>query len=99
MPESKPIHRPENPDSSLYSGSESSVEIFRKIALMLQNTADTEITCGQFTDLIDEYIELGLQGENAAELMPLFKLHLDLCGGCHEEYDALMRIMNRSMEQ
>ncbi len=99
MPESKPIHRPENPDSSLNSGSESSVEIFRKIALMLQNTADTEITCGQFTDLIDEYIELGLQGENAAELMPLIKLHLDLCGGCHEEYDALMRIMNRSMEQ
>lgn len=99
MPESKPTHRPEYPASSLNSGSELSVEIFRKIALMLQNTADTEITCGQFTDLIDEYIELGLQGENAAELMPLFKLHLDLCAGCHEEYDALMRIMNRSMEQ
>ncbi len=99
MPESKSTHRPENPAPSLNSGSELSVEIFRKIALMLQNTADTEITCGQFTDLIDEYIELGLQDENAAELMPLFKLHLDLCGGCHEEYDALMRIMNRSMEQ
>lgn len=99
MPESKPTQRPENLASSLNSGSELSVEIFRKIALMLQNTAQSEITCGQFTDLIDEYIELGLQGENAAELMPLFKLHLDLCGGCHEEYDALMRIMNRSMEQ
>jgi hypothetical protein len=99
MPESKPDHRPEIPAASLNSGSELSVEIFRKIALMLQNTADSEITCGQFTDLIDEYVELGLQGENPAELMPLFKLHLDLCGGCHEEFDALMRIMNRTMEQ
>jgi len=99
MPESKPDHRPDTPATSLNSGSELSMEIFRKIALMLQNTAYSEITCGQFTDLIDEYVELSLQGENAAKLMPLIKLHLDLCGGCHEEYDALMRIMNHSIER
>lgn len=80
------------------SGIEPTPDIIRKIALMLENSAENEITCDQFTDLVDEYVELGLQGKSAAELMPLLKLHIDLCGGCHEEYDALMSIVTHLSE-
>lgn len=80
------------------TGIEPTADIIRKIAMMLENSAENEITCDQFTDLVDEYVELGLQGKSAAELMPLLKLHIDLCGGCHEEYDALMSIMTHLSE-
>jgi hypothetical protein len=79
-------------------GQESAIEIIKKIAFLLHNTADNEITCDQFFDLIDQYADLELHGEQAAELMPLFKLHLDLCVGCHEEYDALIRLLNHTLE-
>lgn len=97
MTESQPDLHEDRRAASQNPGGEPSVDMIRKIAMMLQNSAETEISCDQFTDLIDEYVELGLQGRNAAELMPLLKLHLDLCGGCHEEYDALMSIMNQHL--
>lgn len=97
MTESPPDPPIENRGASHKAGIEPTADIIRKIASMLENSAETEITCDQFTDLVDEYVELGLQGKSAAELMPLLKLHLDLCGGCHEEYDALMSIMTRSI--
>ena len=75
---------------------ELSVDLIGKIALMLENTAENELSCEQVFELIDQYVDLDIQGEDAAELMPLLKMHLEICGGCHDEYEALVRIFDRS---
>lgn len=97
MRNNRQTHPPDPRNKSLGAGLERQKAVVKKIAVILQNTAAEELSCDQFSDLIDEYIDLGLQGDDAAELMPLIKLHLDLCGGCREEFDALMRILNREM--
>jgi len=39
---------------------------------------------------------MGQRGENAVALMPLVKRHLDLCGDCKDEYEALLRVLKAS---
>ncbi|MBN1304411.1 MAG: hypothetical protein JXA13_08245 [Anaerolineales bacterium] len=56
-------------------------------------TQDEELDCGEFFKLIDEYVEHDLRGEDAARLMPLVRHHIEMCRECHEEYDALMSIL------
>ena len=38
----------------------------------------------------DRFAEMVLDGKPAAEAMPLVQDHLDRCGDCHEEFDALL---------
>jgi hypothetical protein len=46
--------------------------------------------------LLDQYAEAVERGEDTAQLMPLVKHHLDLCRDCHEEYEALLNILESS---
>jgi len=65
------------------------------INLLLQ-TYEDELTCDEFFDLLDQYAEMVQRGENAVALMPLVKRHLDLCGDCKDEYEALLRVLKAS---
>ena len=68
-------------------------EMMKKIVTMIEQTKADEISCDDVFDLLDEYAEMVLDGKNAAELMPLIKHHLDMCGACREEYEALLSIL------
>jgi predicted anti-sigma-YlaC factor YlaD len=46
--------------------------------------------------LLDQYVELAAHHEDAAEILPLVKDHLDRCHNCREEYEALARIIAAS---
>lgn len=59
----------------------------------LERTADEEISCDDVFRLLDEYAELHMRGGDAEEVMPLLKQHLDICGECCEEYDALLDVL------
>ena len=64
---------------------------------MVNDTDEIEISCDDVLDLLDQYVELEAQGEDVAHLFPLLKKHLDRCRDCHEEYEALTRILAASL--
>lgn len=64
--------------------------------LMLTHTEDNEISCDEVFKLLDQYAELEISDEEAANLLPLVKLHLDNCMDCREEYETLVQIINAS---
>lgn len=64
-----------------------------KILGMLEKTQEEELTCDDVFALLDQFAEMAASGEDVAELMPLVKLHLDICGDCREEYEALLNVI------
>lgn len=64
-----------------------------KLLQMVANTDEVEISCDELFELLDRYVEMEVSGEDAAVLLPLVKKHLDRCMDCHEEYEALLRIL------
>jgi predicted anti-sigma-YlaC factor YlaD len=42
---------------------------------------------------VDRFVEMELAGLDAAEAMPLVQDHLDKCGSCREEFEALLRAL------
>jgi hypothetical protein len=39
---------------------------------------------------MDQFVDLTLAGKDAAEAMPLVQDHLNRCGDCREEFEALL---------
>jgi len=54
------------------------------------STRPDELTCGECFEHVDQFAEIELAGKNAAEALPLVKDHLDRCGDCREEFEALL---------
>ena len=67
--------------------------LVEKLIKSLEVTHEEECACDEFHDLIDQYAETNIRGEDAARLMPLIKNHLEICNECCEEYDALLSIL------
>jgi hypothetical protein len=70
-----------------------SPEVIRKLMLQLEHTQDVELTCDEVLALLDQFAEAYLRGEDVARLLPLVQHHLDMCGDCREEFEALVRIL------
>ena len=67
--------------------------MLESVITAVANTQEVEYDCGEVYQLLDQYVEMVNRGEDASELMPLVKHHLDMCKDCHEEYAALMRVL------
>ncbi len=52
-------------------------------------TEPEEISCTECFDLVSQYVDRELAGENVAESMRPVKQHLGQCRACHEEYETL----------
>lgn len=74
----------------------SSPEALRKVAEQIEHTLDVELACDEVLALMDQFAEMVMRGEDAAELMPLVQHHLEMCGDCREEFEALLRILRAS---
>ncbi len=55
----------------------------------VHHTQAHEILCSECLERIDIYVDLELQGQDAARLMPDLRHHLDMCRVCEEEYELL----------
>lgn len=64
-----------------------------QIVAMAMGTRSDEIDCQEFFNQMDRFVELGLAQEDAAALMPLMQDHIERCGDCREEYEALLRAL------
>ncbi len=67
--------------------------MLRQMLQMIEQTDEVELPCDEVFELLDQYVEMIARDEDAASLMPLVKKHLDRCKDCHEEYEALVRIV------
>jgi len=65
--------------------------LVRILMAALEPTHADELPCDEVFELIDQYAELDLRGEDAAQIHPLIRLHLERCRDCLEEYQALLR--------
>ena len=60
---------------------------------LIEKTNEGEYSCAETFDLLDEYVELVADGQNAALLMPLVKKHLDHCPDCGPRFEILLDIL------
>jgi hypothetical protein len=68
-------------------------QMLKKLLMAIEQTQEVEYDCGEVYQLLDQYADMVNNGEDATQLMPLVKHHLEMCPDCREEYDALMRVI------
>ena len=84
------FNRPKAPDSK---NGKLSPEVLGKLMGQLEHTQDVELSCEEVLALLAQFAEAYLRGEDVARLLPLVQHHLDMCGDCQEEFEALLRIL------
>jgi len=67
--------------------------MMEKLLNKLAITEEQEISCDDVHEILDQFAEMELRGENVSALMPLIQRHLDLCPDCHDEHDALIQAL------
>ena len=65
----------------------------KMLVTMVMSTDPDEIDCDEFFIQMDRFVELDLDGEDVAALMPLVHGHAERCRDCREEYEALRRAL------
>ena len=65
-------------------------DVLQKIVSKIPVTHEGEIGCDDCFEQLHEFAELELMGKTPEAAMPLVKEHLDNCGECREEYQALL---------
>jgi anti-sigma factor RsiW len=55
----------------------------------LLGPVEPEVTCDVCFDLLDEYVDLELAGEDAAARLPGMREHLQGCPACDEDHASL----------
>ena len=65
-------------------------QALKEIARGIMTARPDEIGCAECFDQMDRFVDLELAGKEAAEAMPLVQDHLDRCGNCREEFEALL---------
>ena len=66
----------------------------KKMLTGLTKTLETECSCDEVFELLDQYAEMAVAQGDAAQVMPLVDHHLRMCPDCREEYDMLMQILS-----
>lgn len=56
-------------------------------------TEEEGISCDDVHEILDQFTELKMRGEDVAQLMPLVQRHLDLCTDCREEHEVLIQAL------
>ncbi len=71
------------------------LDILKNLLRAVLRTHDEELSCGECYEKIDTFIEMKLEGKSPAQAMPLVQEHLDHCGECREEYEALLTALQK----
>ncbi|NIS83006.1 MAG: hypothetical protein GTO14_23025 [Anaerolineales bacterium] len=68
-------------------------EVIKQLMEHLAKTREDEVDCDEVFRVLDVYAEVEARGEDAGELLPMVKQHLEICECCHEELEAVIRIL------
>ncbi len=61
-----------------------------KIVMALPRTREEELGCDGCFERLDRFVEAEFSGSDAAGAMPPVEDHLEKCGDCREEFEALL---------
>lgn len=70
-------------------------QIIKALVGSVKSTHEDELGCGECFDQIHKFAEMELLGKSPEKAMPLVKEHLEKCGECREEYEALLKAMGK----
>jgi hypothetical protein len=59
----------------------------------LLGPAGFEVTCEQCFELLDQYVDLEVAGDDADAHLPGVRPHLDGCPACHEDHQSLYALV------
>ena len=68
-------------------------DILKKIISKIPHTRKDEIGCDECFDKLHIFADMALDGKSPEIAMPLIKEHLENCGECRQEYQALLEAM------
>ncbi len=68
-------------------------DILKNLIKSAQMADEDEIGCNDCFEELHEFAEMELAGKSPEEAKPLVKDHLDKCGSCREEYQALLEAL------
>ena len=61
----------------------------RQLIARLLGPAGPEVSCEECFELLDEYVEVELAGEDAGARLPGMRNHLLGCPACNEDHESL----------
>ena len=61
----------------------------RELLRRLLRPEGPEVTCAECFELLDEYVELELAGEDADRRLPGMRAHMQGCPACNEDHESL----------
>jgi anti-sigma factor RsiW len=59
----------------------------------LLGPAEPEVTCDECFELLDQYVDLELAGQDADARLPGMRAHLQGCPACHEDHESLRELV------
>jgi anti-sigma factor RsiW len=65
----------------------------RDLIARLLGPAEPEVTCERCFELLDEYVDLELAGEDADARLPGMRAHLVGCPACREDHASLRALV------
>ncbi|MGE3800527.1 MAG: hypothetical protein AB7H80_05860 [Candidatus Kapaibacterium sp.] len=64
---------------------------FLKMVVLAAKNADRPlVTCDDCWEQVDQFAEMTLAGKDAGAALPLVKEHIEKCGECATEFNALL---------
>ena len=73
-------------------------DIFRSLMGEIADTREEEIGCDECFEQLDRFVEMSLSGLNVAQAMSLVQEHLEICGECREEFEALLAALRATQD-
>jgi hypothetical protein len=64
----------------------------RELLARLLGPEEPEVGCAECFELLDEYVELELAGEDAGARLPGMRAHLQGCPACREDHESLREL-------
>ena len=61
----------------------------RALVARLLGPAEPEVGCEECFELLDQYVDLELAGQDADARLPGMRAHLQGCPACHEDHESL----------
>jgi anti-sigma factor RsiW len=65
----------------------------RNLIARLLGPAEPEVSCERCFELLDQYVDLELAGDDADARLPGMRAHLEGCPACHEDHESLRELV------
>ena len=67
----------------------------RELISRLLGPGGPEVSCEECFELLDQYVDLELAGEDADARLPGMRAHLQGCPACSEDHESLRQLVAR----